>query len=95
MNDTQELNNIEQQPDRLEQNMPEETFAVREELVIEEDVTLEEEDEADECVAIEAGEFSAPKEEKEEEEVQQMHTKHPRPEIPTIDHRLLAGKLGV
>ena len=95
MNDTQELNNIEKQPDRLEQNMPEETSAVREELVIEEDVTLEEEDEADECVAIEAGEFSAPKEEKEEEEVQQMHTKHPRPEIPTIDHRLLAGKLGV
>ena len=24
-----------------------------------------------------------------------MHTKHPRPEVPTIDHRLLAGKLGV
>ena len=72
MNDTQELNNIEQQPDRLEQNMPEETFAVREELVIEEDVTLEEEDEADECVAIEAGEFSAPKEEKEEEFAQNV-----------------------
>ncbi|NCE72549.1 regulatory iron-sulfur-containing complex subunit RicT [Odoribacter sp. Z80] len=43
---------------------------------------------------IEAGEFSVSKEE-EKEEVQQLHTKHPQPEVPVIDHRLLAGKLSV
>lgn len=94
MNDNQELNDIEQQPDRLEQSPSEKTAAARNESEVVEEV-FEEEEETEECVKIEAGEFSAPKEEKEEEEVQQLHTKHPRPEIPTIDHRLLAGKLGV
>lgn len=38
----------------------------------------------------------APKEEEEEQEEQQRpHTKHPRPVVATIDHRLLAGKLSV
>ena len=35
------------------------------------------------------------KEEDEQEEQQQPHTKHPRPVVATIDHRLLAGKLNV
>lgn len=95
MNDTQELNNIEQQPEKFSRNIPEKTSAVQKESVVEEEITLEDDEDTEECVAIEAGEFSAPKEEKEEEEVQQMHTKHPHPEIPTIDHRLLAGKLNV
>ena len=34
-------------------------------------------------------------EEEEEEEIQKLHTKHPRRDVPVIDHRLLAGKLTV
>ena len=34
-------------------------------------------------------------EEEEEEEIQELHTKHPRRDVPVIDHRLLARKLTV
>ena len=44
---------------------------------------------------IEAGEFTTNKAEEDQEEVQPLHSKYPRPEIPVIDHRLLAGKLAV
>lgn len=97
MNDNQELNNIKQQPAGSGQDMPDETAAVRGETAEKEVIMPDGDDEPEECLEIKAGEFSAAKEKKDEEEkeVQQMHTKHPRPEIPTIDHRLLAGKLGV
>ena len=58
--------------------------------------TPDSEEDNDTIETIEAGEFSKPKSDKEdEEEVQELHTKHLRPEIPVIDHRLLPGKLSV
>lgn len=48
-----------------------------------------------EAETIEAGEFTARKKEEDVEEIQPLHTKYPRPEMPVIDHRLLAGKLAV
>ena len=52
-------------------------------------------EETEEIEIIEAGEFTVPKKEEEEEEIQELHTKHPRRDVPVIDHRLLAGKLTV
>lgn len=52
-------------------------------------------EETEEIEIIEAGEFTVPKKEEEEEEIQGLHTKHPRRDVPVIDHRLLAGKLTV
>ena len=52
-------------------------------------------EETEEIEIIEAGEFTVPKKEEEEEEIQKLHTKHPRRDVPVIDHRLLAGKLTV
>lgn len=48
-----------------------------------------------EAETIESGEFTARKKEEDVEEIQPLHTKYPRPEMPVIDHRLLAGKLAV
>lgn len=60
-----------------------------------EEISAPEEDN-DTTETVEAGEFSKPKSDKEdEEEVQELHSKHARPEMPVIDHRLLAGKLNV
>lgn len=56
---------------------------------------IEETEEIEKIEIIEAGEFTVPKKEEEEEEIQELHTKHPRQEVPVIDHRLLAGKLTV
>lgn len=71
--------------------------AEEEKGIIEEKITIAEEteDSSDAIETIEAGEFTTLKKEDEEEEVQQLHFKYPRPEIPVIDHRLLAGKLAV
>ncbi len=88
MNDTRKFNDIEQNPS-------EKVEAVCGETDVKKRQAPGGDKESEERVAIEAGEFSAQKEEKEEEEVQQKHTRHPHPEIPMIDHRLLAGKLGV
>ena len=52
-------------------------------------------EETEEIEIIEDGEFTVPKKEEEEEEIQELHTKHPRRDVPVIDHRLLAGKLTV
>ncbi len=71
-------------------NPSEETAAVEEEATIEEIV-----EETEEIEMIEAGEFSSIQKEEEPEEIQELHTKHPRKEVPVIDHRLLAGKLTV
>ncbi|MEG0795881.1 MAG: regulatory iron-sulfur-containing complex subunit RicT [Odoribacter sp.] len=75
----------------------ENTLEIKEEIVVEEFEEEEEEsDEMEASEAIEAGEFAPQKKkEDEEEEVQPLHTKHPRPDIPIIDHRLLSGKLSV
>lgn len=87
----------------------EENLIIEEEVTFEEEIIIESEtrdeypaepEEAElpeETETSEAEEFSAPKkEEKEEvEEIQPLHSKYPRPEIPVIDHRLLAGKLSV
>ena len=96
MDNTQGSDNTRQDKRRQKQvKQPvEETAVVREELEIEEKLVVEEKKRNAEAL-IEAGELPPLEDEKEEEEVQQMHTKHPRPEVPTIDHRLLAGKLGV
>lgn len=83
----------EESNDQEKTPSPQDTHTPREEQsLIEEDITSEEDTVAMEN--IEAGEFSTSKEE-EVEEVQQLHTKHPQPEVPVIDHRLLAGKLSV
>lgn len=73
----------------LENLGPEETLPLGEEIDILEEIENKEE------IIIEAGEFSAKKKEEEKEEIQELHTKYPKPEIPVIDHRLLAGKLAV
>lgn len=97
----QDTNNQEEttpQPESLDTEAP---------LIVEEEITIEEEvieinnegEEPDADEILEAGEFSAPKKDKDkeedEDEVQPLHTKHPRPAVPVIDHRLLAGKLNV
>lgn len=88
-----------------EETETDETLIIREEITIEEEIVKAneedtssdtEEDNDPAGVVIEAGEFSKPKSDKEEEEeVQELHSKRPRPEMPVIDHRLLAGKLNV
>lgn len=49
----------------------------------------------EEAPTVEMPAESPEKHKEEEEEVQLPHTKHPRPAVPLIDHRLLAGKLTV
>ncbi len=106
MDTTYDKNNIEQPEKKSpqEENCPEavkqsaeegsqeEIPAPEEQSFIQEEVFEEEEQEE---IIIEAGEFSAEKKDDDQEEIPQLHTKHPRPEIPVIDHRLLAGKLNV
>lgn len=97
MNDTQEIDDISREkeiPAQLpDQPMGADASPDELEMVTEEDE--EDTDAADEV--IEAGEFSTPKEnaKEEEEEVQRPHSRHHEPPVATIDHRLLAGKLGV
>ena len=96
MSDTQNTNNIKQEKKRQNaENQPaEETAVLREEIKVEERIVVEERKSKAEDL-IEAGELPPLDEDKEPEEVQQLHTKHPRKEVATIDHRLLAGKLNV
>lgn len=82
-----------QEEEKLQDNLQEETEC----LTVEEETSIKANEEAEEveAIAIEAGEFSPLRKEEEKEEIQPLHFKYPRPEIPVIDHRLLAGKLNV
>lgn len=105
MDDIQELDDREQRRNTPEgqagempavpegQPTPEEPV-VTEEVVAVEEIVVEEED-ADAGIALEAGEFSKPKEPKEEEEeVQQLHTKHPRPDKADNRPPFAGGEIG-
>lgn len=95
MNDILDNENIEREEEQFspenQGETPKETPEIQEEYLVEE---IEEVEETEEIEIIE-GEFSTVKKEEDEEEVQQLHSKYPRPEVPVIDHRLLAGKLAV
>lgn len=107
MNDILENKNIEQEEESSPQNSQEQTeqssvpeFSINEENIkpdIETTPAPEQEnpEETEMLEIIEAGEFTPIGKEEEEEEIQQLHSRHPRPEVPVIDHRLLAGKLTV
>lgn len=86
------------QPEQTpEQPQPEEGKDVSGQIGIEEEIpatsTEPAETEESEAEKVAAGEFKTFKKEEEKEEIQQPHFRCPRPEIPVIDHRILAGKL--
>lgn len=92
MNDILNNENIEREEEQFSSGNQGETSEVTPE--VQEEYSAEEIEETEEIEIIE-GEFSTAPKEEEKEEVQPLHTKHPRPEVPVIDHRLLAGKLAV
>lgn len=87
----------EQQEESIAPETEEEIQETIEVIVVEEteETSSVEEEEEKVTEVIESGETFKNKKEEEVEEIQPLHTKHPQPLIPIIDHRLLAGKLAV